>query len=103
LVLVIELLHALRRRSLRAKILDLNWPQIVHVVLEAKDGPDKYLCFHPNLLGRLSREGEREASGKLAAPYSVTIAIVSDLAELISKPRPTRCALPSISSGLDTE
>jgi hypothetical protein len=64
------------------KILDLNWPQIVHVLLEAKDGPDKYLCFHPNLLGRLSREGEREASGKPGAPYSVTIAIVSDLAEL---------------------
>ena len=64
------------------KLLDLNWPQISHVVLEAKDGPDKYLCFHPNLLGRLSREGEREASGKPGAPYSVTIAIVSDLAEL---------------------
>jgi hypothetical protein len=64
------------------KILDLNWPQIVHVVLESKDGPDKYLCFHPNLLGRLSREDERETSHKPGAPYSVTIKIISDLAEL---------------------
>jgi hypothetical protein len=64
------------------KILDTNWPQIVRVVLEAKDGPDKYLCFHPNLLGRLSREDERETSHKPGAPYSVTIKIISDLAEL---------------------
>jgi hypothetical protein len=64
------------------KILDLNWPKIAHVVLEAKDGRDRYLCFHPNLLGWLSGEGEREASGKPGAPYSVMIAIVSDLVEL---------------------
>jgi hypothetical protein len=64
------------------KILDLNWPQIEHVVLEAKNSCDKYLFFHPNLLGRLSREDERETSDKPGAPYSVTIKIISDLAEL---------------------
>jgi hypothetical protein len=64
------------------KILDMNWPQIVRVVLESEDGPDKYLCFHPNLLGRLSREDERETSHNPGAPYSVTIKIISDLAEL---------------------
>ena len=69
------------------KILDLNWPQIAHVVLEAKEGRDRCLCFHPNLLGWLSREGEREASDKPGAPYSVTIAIVSDLAELYEQAR----------------
>jgi hypothetical protein len=64
------------------KILDMNWPEIVRVVLESKDGRDKYLCFHPNLLGRLSREDERETSHKPGAPYSVTIKIISDLADL---------------------
>jgi hypothetical protein len=64
------------------KIMDMNWAQIVRVVLESKDGPDKYLCFHPNLLGRLSREDERETSHKPGAPYSVTIKIISDLSEL---------------------
>jgi hypothetical protein len=34
------------------------------------------------LLGRLSREDERETSNKPGAPYRVTIAIISDLAEL---------------------
>jgi hypothetical protein len=34
------------------------------------------------LLGRLSPEDEREISGKPGAPYSITIAIISDLAEL---------------------
>jgi hypothetical protein len=64
------------------KILDMNWRPIGQGVLEAKDGRDKYLFFHPNLLGRLSREDERETSDKPGAPYSVTIAIISDLAEL---------------------
>lgn len=64
------------------KMLDLNWPGIVQVVLEAKDGPDKYLCFHPNFLGRLSGEEDRERSDRPGVPYSVKIAIVSDLAEL---------------------
>ena len=64
------------------KILDMNWPRFAHAVLESKDGPDKYLCFHPNLLGRLSREDERETSDKPGTPYGVTIAIISDLAEL---------------------
>jgi hypothetical protein len=64
------------------KILDMNWRRIAHVVLEAKDGRDKYLFFHPNLLGRLSREDEHETSDKPGAPYSVTTAIISNLAEL---------------------
>jgi len=64
------------------KILDVNWRDIAPSVLEATDGPDKYLFFHPNLLGRLSREDERETSVKPGAPYSVTMAILSDLAEL---------------------
>jgi hypothetical protein len=64
------------------KILDLNWSHIAPFVLEATDGPDKYLFFHPNLLGRLSREDERETSVKPGAPYSATIDIICDLAEL---------------------
>ena len=64
------------------KILDMNWPPIAHAVLEANDGRDKYLFFHPNLLGRLSREDERETSDKPGAPYRITIKIISDLAEL---------------------
>jgi hypothetical protein len=64
------------------KILDMNWYRIMQGVLEAKDSRDRYLFFHPNLLGRLSREDERETSKKPGAPYSVTIAIISDLAEL---------------------
>jgi hypothetical protein len=64
------------------KILDMNWQRIVQGALEAKDGLDKYLFFHPNLLGQLSREDERETSNKPGAPYSVTIKIISDLAEL---------------------
>jgi hypothetical protein len=77
------------------KILDINWPSIAPFVLEATDGPDKYLFFHPNLLGRLSREDERETSVKPGAPYSVTMAIVSDLADLDkqAKTDPARASL----------
>jgi hypothetical protein len=62
-------------------ILDLNWRSIEPVVLEAEAG-DKHLFFHPNLLGSLSRQEERETSTTPGAPYSITIAIVSDLADL---------------------
>ena len=64
------------------KILDMNWSRIAPVVLEEKEGADTYLFFHPALLGRLSPEDEREIPGKPGAPYSVTIAIISDLADL---------------------
>jgi hypothetical protein len=64
------------------KILDLNWPRIAHAVLESNGDPDKYLFFHPNLLGRLSSEGEPETSDKPGAPYRIEIAIILDLAEL---------------------
>jgi hypothetical protein len=64
------------------KILDANWSRIAPVVLESTDGPDKYLFFHPSLLGRLSREDERETSIRPGAPYSITCATISDLAEL---------------------
>ena len=84
-------------------MLDLNWPRIEHVVLGAKDGPDKYLCFNPNFLGRLSSEEDRERSDSPGVPYNVKIAIVSDLADLNQEAAPTRRVLPSISSGLDME
>jgi hypothetical protein len=64
------------------KILDMDWHQIADVVLKAPDGDDKYLFFHPNLLGRLSRPEERETPNKPGAPYRITIQIMSDLAEL---------------------
>jgi hypothetical protein len=64
------------------KILDLNWPRLVQAILEPNGDRDKYLFFNPNLLGRLSREDERERPDKPGAPYSVTIAIISDLGEL---------------------
>ena len=64
------------------KILEMNWPHIAPGVLDPKDSSDTYLFFHPNLLGRLSREDERETADKQGAPYSVTVAIISDLAEL---------------------
>jgi len=64
------------------KILDLNWPRIADVVLESSADPDRYLFFHPNLLGRLSGEDERETSDKPGTPYNVATAIISDLAEL---------------------
>lgn len=64
------------------KILDMNWFRIAPVVLEEREGADTYLFFHPALLGRLSPEEERETSLKPGAPYSVTIAIISDLTEL---------------------
>ena len=60
----------------------MNWDRVAPAVLEANVNCDKYLFFHPNLLGRLSREDERETSDKRGAPYSVTIKIISDLAEL---------------------
>jgi hypothetical protein len=63
-------------------ILDLNWRRIGPVVLEGEAGPDKHLFFHPNLLGSLSREEDRETSTTPGAPYSVTLAIVSALADL---------------------
>jgi hypothetical protein len=50
--------------------------------LTLRISPCSFLFFHPNLLGRLSREEERETFDKPGAPYSVTIAIISDLAEL---------------------
>jgi hypothetical protein len=64
------------------KILDLNWPAIAHTVLEPNGEHGKYLFFHPKLLGRLSREEERETSDRPGAPYSVIIRIISDLSEL---------------------
>lgn len=63
------------------KVLDLNWFRIGPAVLDPIDGADKYLFFHPSFLGRLSPEDERETAAKPGAPYSVTIAIVSDLAD----------------------
>jgi len=64
------------------KILDMNWHRIATAALEERDGADKYLFFHPKLLARLSPEEERETPLKPGAPYSVTIAIISDLTEL---------------------
>lgn len=64
------------------KILDMNWLRIAPVFLEEREGADTYLLFHPALLGRLSPEEERDTSLKPGAPYSVTIAIISDLTEL---------------------
>jgi hypothetical protein len=77
------------------KILDSNWPGIAPALLEAEDGPDKYLFFHPNLLGRLSREEERETSTTPGAPYSITITIVSDLTDL-NRLAPTKQARASL-------
>jgi hypothetical protein len=67
------------------KVLDMNWIRIASVVLEETEGPDRYLFFHPALLGRLSPEDEREIPGKPGAPYTFTSAIISDLAELDKK------------------
>jgi hypothetical protein len=64
------------------KILDINWPRIAHALLEAREEADRYLFFHPQLLGRLSPEDERETPVKPDAPYAITIAIISDLTEL---------------------
>jgi hypothetical protein len=64
------------------KILDMHWGLFAQVVLERKDDRDKYVFFHPNLLGRLSRENQRETSDKPGAPYRLEIEIISDLAEL---------------------
>lgn len=63
-------------------ILNLNWVTIGPAVLNSFDGSDRYLFFHPNLLGRLSPQDERETSVKPGAPYSVSIAIISELADL---------------------
>jgi hypothetical protein len=57
----------------------LSWPTIAPPVLKPKGEHDKYLFFHPKLLGRLSREEERETSDRPGAPYSVRTAIISDL------------------------
>jgi hypothetical protein len=64
------------------KILEMTWFLIGPPLLEATDRIDKHLFFHPNLLGTLSPEGERESPGKPGAPYSVTIKIISDIADL---------------------
>jgi hypothetical protein len=64
------------------KLLDLNWFRIGPAILDATDGADKHLFFHPSFLGRLSPEDERETAAKPGAPYSVTIAIIADLADL---------------------
>ena len=64
------------------KVLDMNWSRIAPVVLEAVDGADKYLFFHPSLLGKFSNHDERETPVKPGAPYSVTTEIISDLADL---------------------
>ena len=77
------------------KILDTNWRGIAPAILKAPAGPDKYLFFHPNLLGRLSREDERETPAKPGAPYSITVAIISDLTELDQQIR-TNQALASL-------
>jgi hypothetical protein len=63
-------------------ILDLNWRRIAPALVKLSGGPDKFLFFHPNLLGRLSRKAERETSTTPGAPYSVTIDIVSDVTDL---------------------
>ena len=67
------------------KILDLNWPRIAHAIFGLNGDRDKYLFFHPNLLGRLSREDERETTNQPGAPYRIMIEIISDLAELSQK------------------
>lgn len=65
------------------KILDPSWPRIAEIVLNAKArGSDKYLFFHPHMLGRVAPADEQETSHTPGAPYSVTIAIITDLAEL---------------------
>jgi hypothetical protein len=63
-------------------ILNLNWAAIAPAVLNSVEGSDRYLFFHPNLLGRLSPQDERETSVKPGAPYNVSIAIISELADL---------------------
>jgi hypothetical protein len=78
------------------KILDMDWHRIADVVLEAPGGRDKYLFFHPNLLGRLSRADERETPNKPGAPYRITIQIMSDLAELDQLLAKTQQALDAI-------
>jgi hypothetical protein len=64
------------------KMLDMNWRPIADAALQEGDGADQYLLFHPRLLGRLSPEEERETPLKPGAPYSVAIALISDLADL---------------------
>jgi hypothetical protein len=65
------------------KILDLSWPRVAQIVLDAKArGRDKYLFFHPHMLGRFAPADERETSRAPGAPNSVTIAIITDLAKL---------------------
>lgn len=63
-------------------MLNVNWVNIAPAVLNSAEGSDRYLFFHPNLLGRLSPPDERETSMKPGAPYNVSIDIISELADL---------------------
>jgi hypothetical protein len=69
------------------KILDPNWKRISHVIFELNGDRDKFLFFHPNLLGRLSPENDRETSDQPGAPYRIMIEIIVDLAELSQNAR----------------
>jgi hypothetical protein len=64
------------------KIVDLNWSHIAHAIFESNVERDRFLFFHPNLLGRLSHENDRETPNQPGAPYRITIKIIFDLAEL---------------------
>jgi hypothetical protein len=64
------------------KILDPEWPRIADAIFGLDGDRDKFLFFHPNLVGRLSREYDRETSNQPGAPYRIMIEIISDLAEL---------------------
>jgi hypothetical protein len=60
----------------------MSWLYVAPALFEARGRADRYLFFHPKLLGGLSPEDARETSVKPGAPYSVTSAIISDLADL---------------------
>lgn len=64
------------------RILDTIWFRGAPVLLEEREGADRYLFFHPDFLRRLSPEDEREISEKPGVPYSITYKIISDLADL---------------------
>ena len=57
-------------------------------------------CFSSASSGRLSPEDEREVSGRPGAPYSITIAILSDLTDLDKEVKTDQGELPLIGSGL---